>query len=61
MRSQVVTLANEYEWHRWWAWHPIRVRAGNSRMHCWVWRELVERKYIGHYDGTSVIYRLISK
>jgi hypothetical protein len=32
------------EWHRWFAWHPVRV----ASRHC-LWLEFIERK--GTYEG----------
>jgi hypothetical protein len=32
--------SNKREWHRWFAWHPIKID------HQWVWLETVHRKWM---------------
>ena len=32
------------EWHRWYAWHPVKLESGQC-----AWLETVERKYWDHY------------
>lgn len=43
-----------YEWHRWYAWRPVRTRED-----VWVWGEVVWRRRvsIGVFD-TMWVYRL---
>lgn len=53
------TFAERYErktnWHRWFAWHPVRIASGDCR-----WLEYVERKvYYLLGDIDKVEYRSI--
>ena len=59
MRSKVKVIANEYEWHRWFAWRPVRISAGKMRQ--WVWLETVWRIFISGYDGHDTVYLLIGE
>ena len=53
--SPEVRIARERAWHRWYAWHPIRV--GEQL----VWLEIVERKITPVFEGEIHDYRLIEK
>lgn len=33
-----------YEWHRWFAWHPVNVAGFNAYPGTFVWLETVERR-----------------
>ena len=43
------------EWHRWFAWRPVRVKEHNCR-----WLEMVWRRGIFGYDGVVWRYLAIS-
>jgi len=42
------------KWHRWFAWHPVRVGSRDCR-----WLEAVERRGYSCYDGISWEYRAL--
>lgn len=62
-------MINKYQWHRWFAWFPIRTlmngRDGyfKSYQFYWVWLENVDRKraYIRNQRGNFWDYRIIEK
>jgi hypothetical protein len=60
MRSSGKVQQDLRRWHRWYAWHPVHINAGN--MWIWVWGETIERKMNPHphYDGYSWERRLIN-
>lgn len=41
------------DWHKWFAWRPVRIRAGDGNTGPVVWFETIERKfdYLAGYDG----------
>jgi len=43
-------------WHRWFAWYPVRVGNCDCR-----WLEYVERCYEDSYEGLYPTYRAITK
>jgi hypothetical protein len=43
---------SRWEWHRWWAWYPVKV--DNQ----YVWLEYVYRKAVTVSYGTDYEYRL---
>jgi hypothetical protein len=44
-------------WQRWFAWHPVIVKANDELEH-WVWFERLERKWsLGKYGGGHWRYR----
>lgn len=52
MRWQAKRSLNWHrDWHRWFAWYPVRV--GDQ----WIWWEHVERKLTPSYDGWDKEYR----
>ena len=36
------------QWHRWFAWHPVKVRSLNEKPYC-IWLETVERRMTGMF------------
>lgn len=41
------------EWHRWFAWHPVKLESGG-----YVWMQFVQRRMYKFYDYTEWwIYR----
>jgi hypothetical protein len=48
--------AATYEWHRWFAWHPVRVGPRDCR-----WLEVLERRRVSGapYCGPSWEYRAV--
>lgn len=56
---RLYSTADQYEWHRWIAWHPVY----SYEDECYIWFERCERKrVIGKlYDWEYWDYRLIKK
>lgn len=42
------------KWHRWFAWHPVRIGSRDCR-----WLETIERRGDSCYDGWSFQYRAV--
>lgn len=62
MRSAVKIQWEAGEWRPWFAWRPVRIKAG--RMSRWVWLETVDRSYKvrGNWDPSyTYFYRLRDK
>ena len=58
MRWHVKTRPPLSEWHRWWAWHPVKISDNNKAANKWVWLEAVERKLIHTYGDCYMVYRI---
>lgn len=48
-------MAATEQWHRWFAWHPVRIGSRDCR-----WLEYVERKGEYGYNGLAFEYRASS-
>ena len=48
-----------YNWHRWFAWYPVRANVPGAGRGAWVWLETVERVYEYGSEGRSAFYRVI--
>jgi hypothetical protein len=44
-----------YQWHRWFAWHPVEIETKHLRES--VWLETVERRKVDTYGGSHWEYR----
>jgi len=55
------TYTDTYEWHTWFAWHPVRIahvrRSRTTLAEHWVWLAKIERKAVGNYGGSYWDYR----
>ena len=54
-------VQNRGKWHKWWAWHPIKLRdeyKGDRICWKWVWLEEVWRKCYYGCGGSSWDYSL---
>jgi hypothetical protein len=49
-RMLVAMPRSEGEWERWFAWYPVAVRIEKDSA-CWVWLEVLERKWSTVRDG----------
>lgn len=58
LTNKVKRLTKKYEWHRWFAWYPIRLRGNNDTIYT-VWLEYVQRKreLCGEDDDQGYIYK----
>lgn len=57
MRWKSKAWRNDYEWHRWFAWHPIRLPDDRYTAGKWIWLETVDRVYQGSWGGADKYYR----
>lgn len=48
----------DFEWHRWFAWHPVFIKDEESGQAMWVWLETVERILADGMEGLEAYYRL---
>jgi hypothetical protein len=46
MKWNTKAPVNITQWHRWYAWHPVRYDGTTT----WVWLEYVERKSVREHD-----------
>lgn len=53
MRWPVYEGIDIFEWHPWFAWHPVRLKGTRT----WVWLETVERYYHCTWGGGVWEYR----
>jgi hypothetical protein len=42
-KKQVLLYEQKRQWHKWWAWHPVKVKK-TSDYNQWVWFEPVYRR-----------------
>ena len=50
------------EWHRWFAWHPVRIPSDVYQDGMWIWREYIERQGTSDWEGgIDWSYRFESK
>lgn len=61
MISKVKVVPDLTQWHDWYAWRPVRIHAGKSRMYVWVWRVTIERKLKYWSEGCDKEYRFKSR
>ena len=59
---------NEFQWHTWYAWHPVKVPLFEPRSYQhiykyqWVWLERLEKKYIyTSSQDVQWVYKIIDK
>lgn len=47
-----------YDWHEWFAWHPVRCPVNGTDEYRWVWLEPVKRKLTHRFDHTNIEYMI---
>jgi hypothetical protein len=57
MRWEAKAAQRRWEWHRWFAWHPVRIPQNRYESGHWVWWEPMERKYKSSWGGGEWHYR----
>lgn len=51
-------MGNPYGWHRWFAWHPVKVRTSPLSSNTeWTWLRWVSRRKVAQFNSDWWEYR----
>jgi len=49
------------KWHRWFAWHPVRLGKYPEGSRDCRWLEVVDRRWLGGWENPAYEYRAINR